>query len=125
VTVVNQSDGTPTLGTTALAYDARGNRTSDDNTSTLTNDRRDYTYDGRGNLINVHGKYYTGSAWHEYDVGSAFDHKNRRVYKFFLDNKRSKRVVVLLRCVRSARRGLVRLGCGQRHDVHDLPFVVA
>jgi hypothetical protein len=57
VTVVNQSDGTPTLGTTALAYDARGNRTSDDNTSTLTNDRRDYTYDGRGNLINVHGKY--------------------------------------------------------------------
>jgi RHS repeat-associated protein len=86
VTSVAQSDGTPSLGTTTLTYNALGQRTQDNNTSTLTNDQRDYTFDARGNLLNVHGKYKTGGSWHEYDVGSAFDHKNRRVFKFFLDN---------------------------------------
>jgi RHS repeat-associated protein len=84
--MVRQNDGSPAIGDTVLAYDARGNRTSDDNTSTLTNDRRDYTYDARHNVINVHGKYFTAGVWHDYDVASAFDAQNRRVFKSFLDN---------------------------------------
>ncbi|MDB4955979.1 MAG: rhsA [Myxococcales bacterium] len=86
ITDVNQSDGTPAFGHTAMAYDVRGNRTYDDNTTRNTNDRRDYTYDARGNVINVRGQYYaiTG-AWHYYDVASAFDAKNRRVFKSFYD----------------------------------------
>ncbi len=85
VTDVNQSDGTPALGHTAMAYDVRGEREYDDNTTTLTNDRRDYTYDARHNVVNVRGQYYTGSAWHYYDVASAFDATNRRVFKSFYD----------------------------------------
>jgi RHS repeat-associated protein len=84
---VSQTDGTPALGDTTFSYDGRGNRISDDNlNSLLTNSRRDYTYDGRGNVINVHGKYYTGSTFHAYDVVSAYDARNRRVFKSFLDN---------------------------------------
>jgi RHS repeat-associated protein len=49
----------------------------------LTNDERSYTYDGRSNVINVHGKYFSGGVWHECDVASAFDAKNRRVMKSF------------------------------------------
>ena len=85
VTDVNQSDGTPAFGHTAFGYDVRGERSYDDNTTSLTHDRRDYTYDARHNVINVRGQYYTGSAWHYYDVASAFDHKNRRVFKSFQD----------------------------------------
>lgn len=76
---VIQSDGTPTFGTTAIGHDGRGNRSYDDNTSTLTNDRRDYTYDARRNVVNVQGKYYAGGVWDTYNVVSAFDAKNRRV----------------------------------------------
>jgi RHS repeat-associated protein len=90
VTDVNQSDGTPTFGHTAIAYDARGLRSYDDNTTTLTNDRRDYTYDARHNVVNVRGQYYTGSAWHSYDVASAFDDRNRRVFKSFYDETTTK-----------------------------------
>jgi RHS repeat-associated protein len=90
VTDVNQSNGTPAFGHTAIAYDARGLRSYDDNTSTLTNDRRDYTYDARHNVVNVRGQYYTGGAWHYYDVASAFDHKNRRVFKSFYDETTGK-----------------------------------
>lgn len=85
VTDVNQSDGTPTLGHTAYGYDVLGNRSYDDNTSTLTHDRRDYTYDGRRNVINVRGQIYVSGAWHYYDVGSGYDHKDRRVYKSIYD----------------------------------------
>ena len=85
VTTVRQNDGTPPLGDTTFGYDVRGERTYDDNTSTLTNDRRDYTYDARHNVVNVRGQYKTGGAWHYYDVASAFDQRNRRVYKSFLD----------------------------------------
>jgi RHS repeat-associated protein len=85
ITDINQSDGTTVLGDTAFAYDARGSRSSDDNTSTLAHDDRTYTYDGRRNLSNVRGQYYTGSAWHYYDVASAFDAFNRRVFKSFYD----------------------------------------
>jgi RHS repeat-associated protein len=85
ITDINQSNGTPAFGHTAMAYDARGLRSYDDNTSTLTNDRRDYTYDARRNVVNVRGQYKTGGAWHYYDVASAFDQRNRRVYKSFYD----------------------------------------
>lgn len=95
VTDVNQSNGTPSFGHTAFAYDARGNRTSDDNTTTFTDDQRNYTYEGiannaRHNVTNVRGQYYTGSVWHYYDVASAFDHKNRRVFKSFYDETTQK-----------------------------------
>ena len=90
ITDINQSDGTPAFGHTAMAYDAFGNRSYDDNTTTLTNDRRDYTYDARHNLVNVRGQYYTGSAWHYYDVASAFDARNRRVFKSFYDETTTK-----------------------------------
>jgi RHS repeat-associated protein len=87
---VNQSNGTPAFGHTAMAYDARGLRSYDDNTTTLTNDRRDYTYDARHNVVNVRGQYKTGGAWHYYDVASAFDHRNRRVFKSFYDETTAK-----------------------------------
>lgn len=90
VTDINQSNGTPAFGHTAIAYDARGLRSYDDNTTTLTNDRRDYTYDARRNLVNVRGQYSTGGVWHYYDVASAFDHKNRRVFKSFFDETTAK-----------------------------------
>ena len=90
ITDVNQSDGTTAFGHTAFAYDTRGSRSSDDNTSTLTHDDRTYTYDGRRNVSNVRGQYYTGSAWHYYDVESAFDALNRRVFKSFYDETSSK-----------------------------------
>jgi hypothetical protein len=83
VTLVRQNSGSPTLGDTEFAYDARGNRTYEDNTTTTTYDRRDYTYDARGNVVDVHGKYKSGSNWIEYDVVSAFDERNRRIYKSF------------------------------------------
>jgi RHS repeat-associated protein len=85
LTMVRQNDGTPQLGDTIFSYDAQGRRISDDNTSTLTNDARTYTYDSRGNVTNVHGQYFTGGVWHDYDVASAFDAKNRRVTKTFRD----------------------------------------
>jgi RHS repeat-associated protein len=86
ISQINQSDGSPTFGVTQYQYDARGNRLSDaPSHANLSHARRDYVFDGRDNLINVHGWYYTGSAWHEYDVASAFDAKNRRVFKQFLD----------------------------------------
>jgi RHS repeat-associated protein len=85
VTMVRQNDGSPQLGDTLFAFDARGNRIWDDNQSTLTNDHRSYTYDSRGNVINVQGEYYSGGTWRTYDVASAFDAKNRRVFKSFRD----------------------------------------
>jgi RHS repeat-associated protein len=86
ISQVNQSDGVTAFGITEYQYDERGSRLSDaPSHATLSHARRDYVFDGRDNLINVHGWYYTGSAWHEYDVASAFDAKNRRVFKQFLD----------------------------------------
>lgn len=90
VTDLNQSDGTPTLGHTAYGYDVRGNRSYDDNTTTLTHDRRDYTYDARRNVTNVRGQMYVSGAWHYYDVASAFDHRNRRVFKSLYDETTGK-----------------------------------
>jgi RHS repeat-associated protein len=89
ITLVRQNDGTPQLGDTVLQYNTRGNRASDDNTSTLSHDARTYTYDDRNNLINVHGEYLTGGNWHEYDVASAFDARGRRILKVFTDTTTS------------------------------------
>lgn len=44
-----------------------------------------YTYDARRNVVNVRGQYKTGGVWHYDRVASAFDHKNRRVFKSFYD----------------------------------------
>jgi RHS repeat-associated protein len=85
IATIDQDELTPALGVTALGYDILGDRISDDNTTTLTHDRRDYTYDSRRNVINVRGEYYTGGAWHYYDVASAFDASNRRVFKSVYD----------------------------------------
>jgi RHS repeat-associated protein len=90
VTDVNQSNGNPKFQHTAFTYDAYGDRISDDNTTKLTNDTRTYSYDGRGNIANVRGQYFTSGAWHFYDVASAFDAKNRRVYKSFYDETTAK-----------------------------------
>jgi RHS repeat-associated protein len=78
------SSCTPVLGVTNFGYNALGNRSYDDN-QTLNYDDRTYTYDDRRNVINVAGHYHTGSAWHDYSVASAFDARNRRVFKSFHD----------------------------------------
>jgi RHS repeat-associated protein len=82
---IDQPDGTPAFGHTTLTYDTRGSRASDDNAPALTHDDRTYKYDSRRNVINVRGQYHNGSAWHYYDVTSAFDSMNRRVFKSFYD----------------------------------------
>ena len=71
---------------TTYYWDWRGNRT-EDNAGYLVGSptRRDYTYDGRGNLLTVSGKYWTGSALQSYVMTNAYDHKNRRIFKSFLD----------------------------------------
>jgi RHS repeat-associated protein len=81
---VDQSDGDPLLGPTIYAYDARGNRTADDNTSFDTHlDPRTYGYDARDNLVRVSGQTYdpTTGETSLYTVRSAFDARNRRVFK--------------------------------------------
>jgi YD repeat-containing protein len=85
VTSVDQLDGTPAFGVTAFTYDERGNRESDDNSSMGGSNGRTYTYDARRNVVNVRGQYYVDGNWDYYDVASAFDAGNRRVYKSFYD----------------------------------------
>lgn len=84
ISQVNQTDGTPVLGTTTYLYDARGNRSSDDN-ATLTNDQRSYVYDARGNVVNVVLQLQP-SGQPIGNVTSAFDARNRRVFKAYQDN---------------------------------------
>jgi RHS repeat-associated protein len=73
------------LRTTRYLYDGRGNRSSDDNQATLTNDARSYTYDARRNVRTITGQYKLAGTWRTYNVTNAFDDKNRRIYKSFLD----------------------------------------
>jgi RHS repeat-associated protein len=40
--------------------------------------------------VNIRGQYYVGGVWHYYDVASAFDHDNRRVFKSFYDETTAK-----------------------------------
>ena len=75
----------PSLRDTIFQHDARGNRSSDDNTGTLTNDARTFSYDARRNVTTVVGQYKLSGTWRTYYLTSAFDAKNRRVYKSFLD----------------------------------------
>lgn len=78
------------LRSTRYLHDSRGNRSSDDNTSVLTNDERTYSYDARRNVKTVVGKYMLSGTWRTYYLTSAFDAQNRRVYKSFLDTTTSK-----------------------------------
>jgi YD repeat-containing protein len=68
-----------------LGWDARGNRLYDDDDE-YADDRRDYTYDGRNNLIAVSGKLkISDTVVHDYTAVNAYDHKNRRFFKSILD----------------------------------------
>jgi RHS repeat-associated protein len=87
---VNQDNGTPTLGLTYHGRDSFNARTYDDNTSTMTNDGRNYTKDARHNVINVLGLYKPGATWNYYNVASSFDAKNRRVFKSFYNQTTAK-----------------------------------
>jgi RHS repeat-associated protein len=79
---VAQPGGATPLGTTAYSYDAVGRRSAEDNPGPRTSqDRRSYTYDGRGNLVGVRGTAPIGGTWRDYYVESAFDARNRRVFK--------------------------------------------
>jgi RHS repeat-associated protein len=81
-TVVKDSNQT---GSIAFGWDGRGNRLYDDDDE-WADDRRDYTYDGRNNLIAVSGKIkISATVVHDYTMVNAFDHKNRRFFKSLLD----------------------------------------
>jgi RHS repeat-associated protein len=68
----------------SFGWDARGNRLYDDDAE-FTDDRRDFVYDARDNLISVSGKMIVGTTVHNYTVSNAYDHKNRRMFKSLLD----------------------------------------
>lgn len=72
-------------GVTNYSFDARGNRVSDDNVSSLSHDARTYTYDGARRLRTVNGEYFFHSGWHAYTLTNAYDGRGRRVFKSFLD----------------------------------------
>jgi RHS repeat-associated protein len=68
-----------------FGWDGRGNRLYDDDAE-FGNDRRDYVYDGRNNLIAESGKIRVDNLTeHDSTMVNAFDHKNRRVFKSVLD----------------------------------------
>jgi RHS repeat-associated protein len=75
--------GSPILGVTTFGSNYFFDRSADDNVSTQTHDRREYTYDARRNVSNVRGEYKVGASWNYYDVASAFDARNRRIFKSF------------------------------------------
>jgi RHS repeat-associated protein len=68
-----------------LGWDARGNRLYDDDNE-YADDRRDYAYDARNNLVAVSGKLrISDTVVHDYTAVNAYDHKNRRFFKSILD----------------------------------------
>ena len=67
-------------------YDDRGSRTEDD-CMLMTGDGREYTYDGRGNVLTITGEYWTGAAYHDYTLANAYDERNRRIFKSFVDEE--------------------------------------
>lgn len=83
---VDQTDGAPALGSTTYSYNNYGNRTADNNTNPATHlDSRTVSYDARDNVTVVQGAQidpYTGAAV-SYVVRSAFDAKDRRVFKSY------------------------------------------
>jgi YD repeat-containing protein len=71
--------------TVDFGWNARGDRMFDDD-SEYADDRRDYTYDSRDNLITVSGKLsVSDTVVHDYTMVNAFDDKNRRFFKSLLD----------------------------------------
>jgi RHS repeat-associated protein len=85
-TVVKTSNSS---GSIDFGWDGRGNRLYDDDDE-WADDRRDYTYDGRNNLIAVSGKMkISATVVHDYTLVNAFDHKNRRFFKSLLDEDTS------------------------------------
>src|SRR5262249_61197026 len=80
---VDQTDGTPALGTTSYSYNIQGSRIADDNIDPSTHiDARTFTYDARDNLITVTGHQFDPqtSEAQTYIVRRAFDARNRRVF---------------------------------------------
>jgi RHS repeat-associated protein len=70
-------------------WDHRGNRLYDDDQD-VTNDFRDYTYDGRSNLVTVTGHFRASAGvLHNYTLVNAYDHRNRRFFKSFIDEDAS------------------------------------
>jgi RHS repeat-associated protein len=70
-------------------WDGRGNRLYDDD-SEWADDRRDYTYDARNNLVSVSGMMRVGTGVvHDYTLINVYDHKNRRFFKSLLDEDTS------------------------------------
>jgi hypothetical protein len=84
VIAVRQNTGSPAYGDTEFGYNQFGRRTTDNNTTTLTNDQRDYTYNARGFVTNISGNTYN-SGWNSYNLASAYDARGRRVYKSYYD----------------------------------------
>lgn len=66
-----------------FAWDARGNRTSDD-LATASNDARSYTYDGNRRVRTITGQYYAGGSWVTYTITNAYDHQGRRYLRSLL-----------------------------------------
>ncbi|MBL0220089.1 MAG: hypothetical protein IPQ07_40255 [Myxococcales bacterium] len=80
VTTVNQSDGTPVLGTTSIGYDANGDRISDDNAG-LAYDNRAYFHDQRHNFNTAWIDFKLGGSLSQLQSYSGFDARNRRMSK--------------------------------------------
>ena len=73
---------TGVAGSTTLGWDTRGNRVSEDE-STSTVDRRDYTYEGRRRVRTIAGKYLSISTFRDYVITNSYDHRDRRVSRHF------------------------------------------
>jgi len=78
----------PVAGQIVFAWDGRGNRIKDDDGDFLSpDDKRTYTYDARNNLITVSGRYRYGvNDFNPYVMTSAYDERNRRIFKSFVDS---------------------------------------
>jgi RHS repeat-associated protein len=81
-------------GDVEYAFDDRGNRTSDDDSELggvveLDDDRRNFGYDGRGNLSIVGGNYKRDALddWRWYLLLNVYDERNHRTFKVFYDNE--------------------------------------
>jgi RHS repeat-associated protein len=73
-----------------FGWDSRGNRIYDDDLQ-FSDDRRDYTYDARNNLVTASGKLWINSTTvHGYALTNAYDHKNRRFFKSVRDTVTNK-----------------------------------
>lgn len=87
ITSVNQSDGSPVLGTTTFTYNSYytsrspGDRFEEWLGAGGSPTYRAYTYDNRHNVREIGGFRWNGSSWVVYFSYSGFDARNRRIYK--------------------------------------------